>query len=67
MIQSFHNEVLMKRPFYTDKNALERGITVAQENIKRFEEAIEKERETIFQHKTYIRELDEWNKAHNQQ
>lgn len=57
----------MKRPFYTDKNALERGITVAQENIKRFEEAIEKERETIFQHKTYIRELDEWNKAHNQQ
>jgi hypothetical protein len=57
----------MKKPIYTDKEALMRSITISEENIKRFEEAILKERETIFEFKMYIKEINEWNKLNNKQ
>lgn len=56
----------MQKPKFTDKEALERSIKISEENIKRFEIAIESERNKIFEYKMYIKEIEAWNRAHGQ-
>jgi len=56
----------MKEPYYKDEEALRRAVKVSEENIKRLEEAIEKERETILEYKIWINELLAWKKSNGQ-
>lgn len=51
---------IMQRPFYTDRDALQRNIEKCGQTVKTFQEAIEKEQETIFELKGYLKELDAW-------
>ena len=53
----------MKRPFYTDRAALENNIAKCEQTIKTFQDAITKEQETIFELKGYIKELDLWERS----
>lgn len=48
-----------------DVKALKRGIEKAKESIKIFEEAIDKERETIVEYKIMIRVIEEKTKDGN--
>lgn len=52
----------MKRPFYTDREALNNNIDKCGQTIKTFQTAIEKEQETIFELKGFIKELDAWER-----
>lgn len=47
---------------YTDRDALERNIEKCQSTIVTFQTAIEKEHETIFELKGYLKELDDWER-----
>lgn len=55
-------EYILKKPFYTDRDALDRNIEKCGQTIKTFQNAIEKEQETIFELKGYIKELDAWER-----
>ena len=52
----------MKKPFYTDREALHRNIDKCNQTIATFQTAITKEQETIFELKGFIKELDEWER-----
>lgn len=50
----------MKKPIYTDREALEHNIEKCSQTVKTFQDAIEREYETIAELKGYIKELDAW-------
>jgi len=55
-------ETQLKRPTYTDRDALLRNVDKCNQTITTFQTAIAKEQETIFELKGYIKELDEWER-----